>query len=207
MVMIFSIIISHSVEANTEPVAGEKVWSIVLNQEAKNSEENLNKIFILDADGEKINIDVEKSEEFRTVLEVTAEDYFELGEYTLYIEEGFESVTGLKTLESAKKDFTVNTVKTTDTLSGEWTVDYVHQGQLLEITANFNQGIADMVVEVTEQQVKYKGTATYTVEKGYMDMPLPDMGLYLNGKISFYNEDKFKIKTRSGKYAYFFKNN
>lgn len=192
---------NFNVEAASNEVTAEKLWSVTMNMVPLNTPENLKKIIILNEEGRSVPVNIQVNDENNKVIEVISKEAYSFGKYKLIIPTDFEAENGLKTSSNVEQEFVVNSKLTTNSLEGTWTTNYSYQGSLLKITVAFFNGQAN--IRVIKNGIEYSGIEGYTIENGRMKMNIEDLGINLDGKINIYTLRKFKIITNGNNYSYF----
>lgn len=202
-VLVSVLTFSAVADASEASTVSEKIWTVELNLPALVDSINLDKIKVLNEEGDEVPITVEVDKYNEKFLEVFSPDGFKEGEYDFIIPAGFESKTGEVTQSEYVKSFTVSGSMTHENLSAQWETSYHYLGILYDIKTTFNNGHATLKITDTAAGIEYRGTETYELKTGNMVMYVDDLRLNLDGNIRYYNEGLFKIVTASGKYTYF----
>ncbi|MEE1133034.1 MAG: hypothetical protein UHX00_15560 [Caryophanon sp.] len=187
----------------SELVYAEKIWSIQMSQKTLNTEENLKNIYVLNDSNEKVDAEIKISEENAYIIEVNGIQFFDKGVYKLVIAKGLVAESGYPTIEEVIKDFKVEQNITTENIGGSWKSKYDHEDGMLNILVDFKENSTSMVIE--QGIMTFVGESTYSIEQGQMNMEIQEANLKLNGLIKYYDANKFKIVSDTGKKAYFTK--
>lgn len=206
LLFIFSLCFTASFSVKAESlisVYAEKVWSIGMSDNILNKKDNISKVYVLNEHGEKVTIKAEVNKDDHSILEVSHESSFEVGNYTLFIPEGFMSAAGVATTEEVTYKYNVETEASKDVIVGVWASEYLYQGELVDIEVKFSNN--QPYVVLTQGLTTIIRTPTYTIEDGTMTMTISGIDMKLEGYFKYYNDGTFKIISLNGKEATFTK--
>lgn len=208
-VLMLTLFTAIDTSANNEVIA-EKVWSIKMNLEVLDTEENLSLIKVMDENKNEIPIKISISEDDKKVLEITPLDFYEIDKsYMIHVPKGFKSQNDLILNASVSYDFSISGNFDDAMLSKTWNTVYVtSQETTYNITATFKDGKAD-IMNVNEFGDREYTKGNYSIDKGNLKMdimnPLKPTSVIisLDGKVGWYNEKHFKITNDYGSTAHF----
>ena len=190
-------------KANNINVGGEKAWTVELNLPVLNTQENLEKIQVIDELGNPIEAVVRVNVINDAQVEIIPVNVLPNGVYEVQVSKGFVAKNNLITRADFSKEFTVTHILKTENLAGTWQNKYNYKGEDLSITSSYNNGEA--YLHVTALDFIYEGPNVYSVQDGFFDMSIPSFSVELSGTIKVFNENKFIVISRSGKESIFTK--
>ncbi|OCS83290.1 hypothetical protein [Caryophanon tenue] len=190
-------------KANNIHVGGEKAWTVELNLPVLNTQENLEKIQVIDELGNPVEATVRVNVTNDSQVEVIPLNLLENGVYEVKITEGLVAKNNLTTQADFSKQFTVTHTLTTENLAGTWKNKYNYKGEDLNITSSYNNGEA--YLHVTALDFIYEGPNVYLLQDGFFEMSIPSFSVELSGTIKVFNENQFIVISRSGKESLFTK--
>lgn len=198
---------TYANESIPKKVVAQKVWSIHLSADVLNTEENLNKIYIVNSFNEKIDSLVRTQGIKWNVIEIIPTEDLPYGEYKIVIESGFQSANKKELGELVQKKFVVDSTVSSEYLNGIWETHYTYLGEEYKISSTHVDGKAEVIAYTAAGG--FFGEGMYTLTNGYMEMKLSELPSQfenkLNGQLKVYNDKKYIIFSENGREATFLK--
>lgn len=182
----------------------EKIWSVKMNMDILNTDENLSNVVLLNEKGEIVEAKVEVGEQ-NNIMEIYPTEPYILGSYTLLIKQGFEAANSIKLKKDYKYNFSIVKTFSDINILGKWKTAYTYEGNYYDIMADFKKDFADISFPVSPDAIFTANKQVYNIDKSNMELFVSEgkKELHLSGRILLYSENKFRILTKSGNTAVF----
>lgn len=183
---------NEQAQANST-IFSEKIWSVEMSMEIKNTEENLSKIEIATLDGEIVEGTYQINAANKKIVEFHPLEIYAPGDYKIFVKKGFESSSGKLLEKDHTFNFKIERALMESDLYGKWVNKYENEDGMYVINTDFQKNNhANMNVKFPTGVTAY-GTGIYSLKGGVMTMNIPDLKKEIKGSILYYNSNKFVV--------------